>query len=459
MYILDGMLFFGIVALLIVSILLVGNKRGKSPAVGIYFFLAWTFFQYFLSPIVSNLSGGWEGFLLFPHKVDQAICVAMLFVLSVALGYAAGRASERRNSILSNPLDSVRESRIFNGSYRRIAVIASLSFLLLCIHHLLVYGGLQNLFYSELSRGAGQFSEKGFEAIVAASFYTGSGGAGAAAAVMMGAHIGRKPRLGVFDFFLIVATVVACSFPFFSGFSRASGVIALLMGIAILIPGGSKAGHKLFVIILFFLGIYLCAVGITQRAAPQGIASFIAHAINPDMDLVAAYIGEGPEANLGYANANPFDAIASISAYLSFSEHREIGDILFSIKDLFFAMQPLPAALLGQPVRFGPDLATAMGTVGTLGLTTPALAELYHLFGWLFIFLSFGYGWFMRRADVMLYEGRRMTRFIVLMLVLGGIVVAGHNGLRAFARPTVLAIILMLLSGKTYSLGRFRISL
>jgi hypothetical protein len=357
-----------------------------------------------------------------------------------------------------HPVTALREVAAHKTLRHYLFYFLFLSILFLCLNHLLKYGTLENLIFSTIPRGAGQFEELDLLEMLARFSTTVSNGVGAIAAIIVGVLVGRKTYPSFFDFIIVVALLVLCSAALFSSFSRGSGLPMFLAAISIFIPRKARFRHLAIALMLVCIGVYLSVIGITQRSGPQGVGSFVLSALNPDLDMVATFIGVNAGVTMNYPNVNFFDAIAPMSAHIHFSDTSD-RNVIGSIKDLFFSLQPLPATLFSQPVRFGASLSGSLGTVGSVGLTTPALAELYFLFGWPFVVLAAAYGWLLRRADVALSEGQRMTRYIIFLLIIGGVIIAGHSGLRAFARPTVLAIMLMFLSNRTYVLGRFRLAI
>ena len=96
MFIPSAPLLVGVALLYLGLIFAVARSRGRGQSAIIYFFLFWTFIQYFLSPVIAFFSGGWESFLLVPDSAELAMVVAMAYVASVVSGYGICRAAEKK---------------------------------------------------------------------------------------------------------------------------------------------------------------------------------------------------------------------------------------------------------------------------------------------------------------------------------------------------------------------------
>lgn len=457
MYAIDNLLALSVMALLPLSFFILAYEKRRNPAVVIYFFLAWTFLQYSLAPIITYFSGGWVGYLLKPSSADEAISIAFAFTLSVVVGYVLSRHFERPTESSQLSLNRLRQMVQKRVKSYHVLYVLILSVTLFIIGHLLRYGDLGELFFSSLARGAGQFREHGLADRLAGFCTTASIGAGGIGAILIGLQVGNKRKPSVLDLILAIILLSIAAFALYAKFSRASGILMIVAAFSVFIPGKTKWRHRAFSFILLTIGIYLCFIGISHRSAQPGVGSFILNSLNPNIEKIYIYIGIGSESYTYFPNVNFFDSIAPISAHIYFSDNSTTNTVS-SMRDLFFALQPLPSWIFSNPVRFGASLSDSFNRTGSAGITTPALAELYFLFGQATILWGGVYGLLLRRVDVSLAVGRRATKYLIFVLIMGGIVVSGHSGLRAFARPTVLAIILMFISNKVYIVGKLRLA-
>ncbi|MEY8118849.1 hypothetical protein AB9F26_11350 [Falsihalocynthiibacter sp. BN13B15] len=458
MYELDEFQMFGLTALILFSLFILKDRTDRNNAIVIYFFLMWTFLQYFLAPFISFFSGGWSTLMLKPLSVDRSIVVAGAFVLSVVGGYVFCRSFETGTKKQAHPLSVLNEMVEKKPSSKLVLYALIMSVSLIALSYFLTFGSLENLFVSTIDRGYGQFNERTLTGDLSRFLRTASTGIGGLAAFIIGLRIGHKKNPSILDLVKAIALVSICSISFFASFSRGSGLFMIVAATAIQLPKKMGLTHKVISILLFAVGFYLCFVGFTQRDAEMGVSSFVLAALYPNFGFLDTLSTSGIGEISNYAILNFFDALAPISAHIHFSD-RSDQDILTAMKSLFFALQPLPSSLFSNPVQFGPNLRESFGITGSTNLTSPALAELYFLFGWPLIFLGAAYGWLLRRVDVLQSTHRGKVKYLIFLLIIGGIVISGHSGLRAFARPTIIALTLMWLSKRTYVFGKFRMSI
>ncbi|NQT15661.1 MAG: hypothetical protein HQ582_23090 [Planctomycetes bacterium] len=236
-------------------------------------------------------------------------------------------------------------------------------------------------------------------------------------------------------FCLIVASVEGLW-----SFSRDAGCPFLIFSFVAL----TLRGRRAVVLAVPCALIILCLGGIGRnyrQVYNPGLGNFMAAAIHGNQEEISDQ--DGP---LLTANLNPLSAIEAWSLKASLVESDRLAGCGDAVS-LLWNLHPFPS-LLVPTCQIGQDLTEVMGTVGSSGVTTPALAELFHAFGnWgilLMIPVGMVYAWF----EGMSRRKPTVVSFLCLVLCFASFPVGLHNGVRAMSRLPVYALLLYLIHGR-----------
>jgi hypothetical protein len=427
--------------------------------------------QYYLSVMLSLQSGGWAQFLLMPSQINFVLFFCTLMSIFMMIGYFAKCLIEKSKIKKLRNISALEFINYTAGTFGikkyikhtiRPAVYGLLLILIVqVVRSIYVEGTVAGAFFSSLGRGSGQFTELSDLHLfidVAASLT-------ALVTAFVGLHIAyyiseSRTVSQLFSRLPISMTILLIgSAPLLFKFSRLSGA-AFLISAAVLLSLSKKNSIKAIVVPLFFvIGLYMCVIGYSHRAiAPMGSGSFILTMMQPRLDEITdLFTGEQASSFTSLAALNFLDALGPASISIHFNGLSEYG-VLPGLAWLLAILQPLPSAFVPIDMRPGISLSTWLGTIGSTGLTTPALAELWYLLGYWSLAMGLIFGFCIRVADSFLQESRRLSSLIVALMIVS-VVIAGHSGLRAFSRPFVLSLLCIFLSGRVFILGHLRIDL
>jgi hypothetical protein len=138
---------------------------------------------------------------------------------------------------------------------------------------------------------------------------------------------------------------------------------------------------------------------------------------------------------------NPLDSVAAFTRIVELdSNHRYALSMPFK---LLWNLNPLPSELVPL-FEIGEGLASAMGTWGNYDLTTPALAELWRVFGYWgslgMLIVGMLCGWCEKRAVMQ----PSLLSLLNVLLFFAAFPVGLHSSLRPMTRPFVYGAALML---------------
>lgn len=406
-------------------------------------FISLTGLQFLLAPVLAVFAGGWKNYILQDSpSLDLIILFSGTAVLSTTFGYLSKISSLRRvPSTFSTKKDLIASFKVSRySSLQNIVCLVTASWICFLGFHLLVFGDLGEIMYSTKARAFGQFSGPSVLRDIGYLLNSLSGALALFSAILIGLYSSRHSQSLFLTLLIAIVLLTLTSVTFFYKFSRVAGICFLIAAVfsSQKVPG--KRQTKFLIITLCIISVYLSLIGFTHRFQ-NGYASFIMSALSPSSELLNDYFlgGNGQWSLL--PNIVFLDASSSASAHVSFSSGLERSNNSFF--HFLLLLQPLPSTFFDYPVRVGANLTTEFGATGYFGLTTPALAELYHLFGFWSVILFFFYGRLLCRVDRLINSRPSPISFLVFVLIFGGILVSGHSGIRAFARPTVLAVFLL----------------
>ncbi|OOY06986.1 hypothetical protein BMI85_15785 [Thioclava sp. DLFJ4-1] len=181
------------------------------------------------------------------------------------------------------------------------------------------------------------------------------------------------------------------------------------------------------------LGISLCLTGFFLRSLySPGIENFF-----------DAYINGLPKAPIfsGHINPNYINILNSADRFTlkaSFLKNEAVQG-WSNFMNFLGILQPLPSKLVGMPTVAGTSLTSDLGTEGVLSVTTPALGEIFYLFGYSGAVVFLLYGALCGRLDKAFLRNRALVFQIMRILIMLGFVSGLHKGFRAMTRPIVYA--------------------
>jgi len=140
---------------------------------------------------------------------------------------------------------------------------------------------------------------------------------------------------------------------------------------------------------------------------------------------------------------NPLDAMSAWTRIVSTVQPSSSGEN--SILAFLWHLNPLPSELVATP-RLGEDLSSVLGTVGSVGITTPAFGEVYFVFGrWgslAMLLLGLAYGAF----DSRVVKQADLASVCAMMLAMLSFPTGLHQGIRGMTRYLLYAWIVLIVS-------------
>jgi hypothetical protein len=385
---------------------------------------------YHLSPWLYLLTGEqWDYFLLVPEHIN----LSLVFSTTCTVLFLAGYAYVFTDRVAGNRITSAG-AEFINVSPALVALLALLVFALL----LTLTGGIAELWSATTFRGEGQFDERvGIEKlwrIIAVMRVPVT-----VALIMASAFLILRSTYSQLNFWLGHLGLVVASLHGFYYFSRAAGFPLILVAFIALRLKGRRA--LVYALILTSLAVFLGSVGLNYRhwgGGLQGVGNFLVAAGYSLTQLPGPGGGQG--ASL-VSMVNPLDSVAAFTRIVELdSNHRYALSMPFK---LLWNLNPLPSELVPL-FEIGEGLASAMGTWGNYDLTTPALAELWRVFGYWgslgMLIVGMLCGWCEKRAVMQ----PSLLSLLNVLLFFAAFPVGLHSSLRPMTRPFVYGAALML---------------
>lgn len=221
-------------------------------------------------------------------------------------------------------------------------------------------------------------------------------------------------------------------------FSRAAGQAFMILGIVALAMRGRKGIPT--ALVCLFLVYWMGGIGLEYRSQYNpGWANYFEAA-------VSSIVSEEQEQDLGYGDTSlDFSEFADNNfnnamdpwtlRQHSKSEDRFTDEHVFRF---FWNLHPVPSAILpSYPI--GEDLTVIVGSVGFSGVTTPMMATVYYVFGYMgalfYAFLGAVYAWF----NTLAFERRTPTTILCWLMGFVGIGIGLHSDVRASTRSIIYA--------------------
>lgn len=384
-----------------------------------------TWIGYHLSAWLALYPGEqWKSFLLVERYIDEGLLFSTMAMLAQIIGYDSFRKHLPTTSATECNKDVIPKI----GTH--LLLLLTVASLLLFV---LVVGGPSEAWESALPRGVGQIDDQSLAgksrqavAVISQAVFLSTGGI---AAFYVARYIRSADRV-LFG----LGCIIIASFHYMWFFSRISGAFFAFLSIVVLRIHGRK--KTVFAMVCALIAIYMCWVGYNRRGLTYpGLANYFAFLAPIDTQWEQKY-------KLSLSEVNFLDALAPWTRKAAQRES-EASSFFENIANLIWNLQPLPSELVGvKPL--GRSLAEVMGTVGSVGITTPALAEIYYVFG------LWGAGLLVVWGRVLAwFDGQSVQRLPLVgtastVLCAAGLVIGLHSSTRAMTRPFLYAFLLLL---------------
>ncbi|KAB2888858.1 MAG: hypothetical protein F9K32_14935 [Desulfobulbaceae bacterium] len=432
-----GLLLAGILPIVIAGVQV--SKEGFTGFLSLRFLsIAFIWLGYHFSPFIAYLSDiHWKSFLLVPDFVDAGLCFSTLSMCCIVVG--GGLLKPRSFVSRRNKLNRPRRLQIFTISNRWLCVILIVNILLFIIN----VGGIDDIWSATYGRGEGQFElrlgkDKFFHVLRVLSMPLSVFSASIATLSVLQQK--KKISTNILGYLILISA----SLESIHSFSRAAGFPLLIFAFLVLLIKHEKGIFKATVAV--FIAFFLGSVGLHHRSYySPGLYNFIKaveeYEFISTKNEVRVLIGPGD---------NPLDAMAPWTRKTLSREQEESNSVSFDlISRLLWNLQPFPSEIV--PVKsIGRDLSEVMGTWGQFRITTPAMAELYYVFGMpgalLFILLGRMFLFFDKRFFIQ----PDVSTTVCLLLCFVSLPVGLHSGMRAMTRPLLYALVIYFIVHKNW---------
>lgn len=395
---------------------------------------------YHLSPLLSYISGDiWDTYLLVPEFIDEGLLFSSLcmwaFIVGCSLNGATGRLTTFYSQIITLP-------RIKIYILLCLIVISFSSFIF-------IVGGLDDAWRASYMRGQGQFDSRDLYGKVR-RMATVLGAIVFSLTALFGSMAVLRKQNQLHVRILGGVAIAVSMLKGLHWFSRAAGYPLAILGLVALLSRGRKGAG--IAVVCFLASMTLGTIGYNGRGSfTPGVGNYLEAAFNSDN-----WPALGQEDNSS-KSSNTLDAMAPWTRKV---QDRELdnSDQLDLLVDWLINLNPLPSELVPVP-PVGRDLAEVMGTWGQVGLTTPAFAEIYYVFGrWgaIVVLLLGVVIAFFERLPRKLPGGEGLAIWAVAFL---SFPLGLHSGCRAMTRPLVYGLILVFIVKYVSNLNKRKSSL
>lgn len=437
--------------------------------------IALLWLSYHATPWLAMATDGWSSFLLQPEFIPDALRFATLCMYAYLVGFwlterwprrsptgvgqrALGRLGRSEVATLGEGRSGcagghARARRVrLTGSKRWIPAhrpweLPELSMLPLLIAafvvvalNVMLVGGLEEFLWSSRDRGAGQFDER----VTVGDRLSQIGGVAvgvAGPAIAVSCALAAIQRINARKYAQtagFVAILMIANLPHIWGFSRGAGFVLIFCGLAGVVF--VQRFKVIWVFLFIALGVWFSFTGYTQRGEFRpGLANFlVALATQPAPWFTPSHINATFDPNV-----NPLNAVDAWTAAVWSGPSAVPSELFDKLVLLVQLLQPLPSEFVSERTKVSLDLADVFGTWGSTGLTTPALAELYLLFGSAGALVLLGVGAIAARVDQASRSSRSWLVPLSYTAIAFAFVIQAHSGLRAATRPIVYVSVLL----------------
>lgn len=413
-------------------------RHGLSEVTSVGFLFIFSLWVgYHLTPWLAFPAGGWSSFLLRPEFVTDGLRFATLSMLAFLIGYLPALLAKSTvpNQYVNLMVPNVQIKWVLIGCS---LIIVSL---------IVLNGGVAELWSSSQGRGVDQWQQRDFTGKILQMVQVFLSPASIVTALLSATMIAQGSLRGS-----PTKTVVGCmgifvsSWSLFFKFSRGSGFAFVILSLAFLLVRGRRGAAM--AVICLVPALWLSFVGYTQRAEHMpGVGNFLVAAVAPNMQNMRETLrGEGTsdDATAGSIDptANPLNALDPWTTRAwtrTWAEH----DLAEGMLMLLAILQPLPSEFVPWRSRAGDSLSVVLGTVGSTGLTTPALAELHYLFGDGAVLLLAAFGRFAAWIERRRAQKQDLFSLLLWAAFFFGCAVGLHSGLRAMTRALLYVLVIM----------------
>lgn len=374
---------------------------------------------YHLAPWIAYLSDRpYRNFLLVPGYVDRGLVFSALSMI----GFMVGGSLQRLPKLATFADLKAKLSKPLPLKWILIALVFSLGTFLIEV------GGPAQLLYSSHTHGEGQFAErltwtaKAAQMVNVTKPLTDLVLAVCCANLLLAAR-STLSRVGVAATGLAVAMMASLW-----SFSRTAGWPLLVLAAYAL---AVKSRRK------WIIGIACCViaaglswVGYNGRGETKsGLANFAQVALH------ARELSAGINSKSTHSMDYSFDAMPPWTRKAALSD-QEAPESLSALDALAQQVSPVPSELV-KPSPMGIDLAVAMGTAGTTGITTPALGEAYWVGGFTALWMPFAFGILCNKLEAVAAMAPALFGWLMRCVCYLSLPISLHQGIRGATRPFV----------------------
>lgn len=420
-------LFIGV--LIIFNHLFKAIKYDLSRLTSLRFFtLFFIWVGYHITPIIAIINDEYiDSFLLVKTYVGDAVLFSSFCMFIFDSAYWNRKKSKR--IYWEGKKSNIKFGYIFFLSIITISIFVS---------HV---GGIEEVFDSSYHRGSLQWDASTFQRIInvfSSQMYI-------VMTVIGIYYFVNNKNYRYWGFILIMAS----SLYGFHSFSRGSGFSFILLAVFIVIFKGFRNNRRQVLVLLFF-GYFLGWVGLNGRSFYKpGLANYLT-AIYEVPFLQKQ--GEVPESNnIMNSDSNPLDAVGAWTRKVEQKDDVYLFDLNHAVI-FIYNLNPMPSSII-PPIPLGEGLSDYMGTTGSTGITTPALAELFYAFGYFGAVFIFLIGRIFCYFDDKFKDEKSLYISVCFLLMLTSVPIGLHSSSRAMTRPILYGIIIYFVFRKILKKG------
>jgi hypothetical protein len=390
-------------------------------------FVSFTWVAYHLTPWLSFIEGKlWDSSLLVPEMID----LGLVFSASSIIGFLFGYEYILKNSALNK--FKVKELQIPTVKASHLVLLS-----VLVITAFIIVVGPENIWVSSLPRGFGQFEKRDLTGKLIHMLNVILTPLAVVLICMASVYILQRGGK-IFNYVIGFLFLCIGSLMWFHGFSRSSGIAFIIFAFIALRWQGKRA--ILISLIAVLIAAKLGQIGYYERGNYYpGLASFT-HAL-----LFSSSIKEQDDNQTFFldASSNPLNSIDpwTLKVYMKSVENPELLNTALSF---LWNQNPLPSELVPLN-KIGAGLAEVMGTVGSTGITTPTLGEIYYVFGFLGVFLFIIIGLIFGFFEKWNSKRPSTASYVCVLLCFISVPLGIHSHARAMTRPLVYALVIYII--------------
>lgn len=391
---------------------------------------------YHLSPWLAYLTGDyWNSFLLVTEFLDKGLLFSLISMFCVLLG--SGWMSLKNWKSVNFGVKKQLRLRLPRMKFGWLIITSAISLILFIVN----VGGLDEIWDTSYFRGEGQFNERIGVGKILQIISVLSTPLNASLACMASFAVLQEKNTTLLKITGYLALIVA-SLASIHSFSRGAGFSFVILAFMALRVKRNKGIVLAFV--CAFVTLYLGSVGLNERSRHPGLGNFL--------DALLAHQIIVPERNKSIIpgpEKNSLDAIApwtrkALAAVLEEPRIEVMGP------RFLWNLQPFPSEFLPL-APLGRGLGEIMGTIGSSSnITTPALAELYYVFGMWGVLFMIPFGGIFSFFDRQTVSKPGLISTICLLLCFISLPIGLHSSMRAMTRPLLYALVIHFLSKNSF---------